>query len=175
MTLNPHDEEAMHEGLQAEERDNVQSHLDTVLQFYCKAFDKAVAYTNVIMLGGYAALFTAWNFAGKLMDSTDIAIVGSLITISCLAFTFWEVYKILYSGRMFKQISNDMAKNPNEAIKLLFEHGEEQLKHNFMHMKLWVAMLWVALPTGFGAALMIAYVFLAHIIRESAELVKICV
>ena len=38
-----------------------------VIDIQTKAFDRASAYTNLLMLGGYAGAFAIWNFTRDIL------------------------------------------------------------------------------------------------------------
>jgi len=51
-------------------------------------YTKAATYTNLIMIGGYAAFFTLWNFTKLYLGVVETLIAALLMIISATIFVF---------------------------------------------------------------------------------------
>ena len=72
----------------------------------------AVNYNNVIMLVGYAALFTIWsqmtgNAVGKFTPATTFW-AAIFLCVSVLVFVSWEIFGMIFRGTMNVGIAKDV-------------------------------------------------------------------
>lgn len=137
------------------------------LDIACKTFDRAAAYTNLIMFGGYAGAFAVWNFTReRLLGQAEIW-VALLLTISLAAFVFFEVFKMVISSKiMFKQRNLlTKAMPPEEFLSKLQALGQEDDTRTAKFViPLWVLSLSVAVSTAIGAVGICLWNFLAILI-----------
>lgn len=67
---------------------------DTMIDAQSKLYDKSTAYSNLIMVGGYAGAFTIWgNTTDDLTRHANI-LVATTIGFSLLVFILYQVYKM---------------------------------------------------------------------------------
>jgi hypothetical protein len=168
MALSPHEEEATRALLLAEQQRLADAQLDAIVRVNSQVYEKAVAHTNAIVLGGYAALFTAWGFGSKVMSPGASALAGTLTTISCLVFVLWEVFKAFNTGRAFNQVARHVAEAPAEAVRLLIEYEAEQQARQLLLARWWYGVLLVTLTTGVGAAVTFAWAFVSQLFDKAA-------
>ena len=168
MTFTPEEEDATRELLQTAHLRQAEAQLDAIVRINSQVYEKAVAYTNAVILGGYAALFAGWGFANKFMTAKLSATTGALIVASVLTFVLWEVYKGILTGRAFGRVAQAIALDASCAVQLLLEHEREQQKVMLLQARLWCVVLVVTLTTGVGAAVTLAYAFVAHLVSSAA-------
>jgi hypothetical protein len=66
-----------------------------------KMADKAAAYTNLILIGGYAGIFTIWsNMKATLPLKASVLVAGSVMA-SLSAFIGFEIYKMIFTAVRF--------------------------------------------------------------------------
>lgn len=65
--------------------------------------NSAAAYTNLIMLGGYAGYFGLWQLTREHLSKTQALWVALLILISLLTFIAFEVIKIFLSRERYSR------------------------------------------------------------------------
>ena len=126
----------------------------TLIDIQTKIFDRAAAYTNLIMLGGYAGGFAIWNFTREILGKQAEVWVALLLTISLATFIFFEVFKMIYlSGTVLKQRAIfTKALSPGQFSAELRELEQSENKRiTKWLMPVWIASLVVAVPTAIGA------------------------
>src|SRR5229473_781460 len=57
------------------------------------AYEKANAYTNLIILAGYAGLFALWQFTKDNLSRTQVLVSALLTLTSITIFVLFEIYK----------------------------------------------------------------------------------
>lgn len=119
------------------------------------SYSNSAAYSNVIMLGGYAATFALWNMIYSTMMPYQNFVVGILLMSSVFFFAAFEVYKMIAGVRKTSHMRNLLNAgssheklNEQWAIAKDFYQVEES--------RFWTYQIWITVPTGFGAG---AYLF----------------
>ncbi|MCI0565105.1 MAG: hypothetical protein MN733_42100 [Nitrososphaera sp.] len=119
-----------------------------------KVFDRAAAYTNLIMLGGYAGAFAIWNFTREHLTEWAEIWAALLLTISLVTFIFFEVFKMVFSSRITLKQRALLTKAlpPDQFVKELQELGlQDSVRTNRWVIPLWIGSLAIAVPTALGA------------------------
>lgn len=74
-------------------------------KFVASSFDKAAAYTTVVVFGGYAGLFGVWQLSKDHLTGWQSAMVALLTLTSVAIFLTFEIVKVAVIGRkVFSQI-----------------------------------------------------------------------
>jgi uncharacterized membrane protein (DUF2068 family) len=73
--------------------------VETQIKIVSATFDKAVAYTNVIVIGGYAAFFGLWSLTKQYMTAMQARWAALLMLLSASTFVFFEVYKMIVTTK----------------------------------------------------------------------------
>ena len=58
-------------------------------------FEKAAAYDNVIMIGGFAAFYATWSGAVSLLERWAVLWSGALISVSLTLYICWHIYSMV--------------------------------------------------------------------------------
>lgn len=122
------------------------------------SYDKASAYANLIILGGYAGLFGIWQLTRGILNDYQNLLIATLLTISIILFAGYEVYKMIdqsfFLNRLAKLIESDLPeKDSIEAWRL--GYLEYQLRAN----RIWLWFLVPTVLTGFGAGVILLWIF----------------
>ncbi len=84
---------------------------NTVIEIQSKLFDRAAAYSNLIMLGGYAGAFTIWaNTKAQLSPKANVA-VATLLGVSLVVFVLYQVVKMLGHLWHFQRVRRLLSDN----------------------------------------------------------------
>lgn len=150
----------MHRAHQAEQlRRQQQAHVDVLVEVFGRLFDKGVAYTNAVILAGYAAFFAIWAFVREAMPAQLHVVTALLMTISCGTFISWEVYKIVSSARSMRQLSSLVHDEPAAAIAAFEAEQKRARRLELAQARAWAVVISVAALTGFSAALLMGGTF----------------
>jgi len=119
-------------------------------EILASAFDKAQAYTNVIIFAGFAGYFGIWSLVkDKLTDATVFS-SALLISLSIAAFVAWEVYGMIHRSRALMGIAKAVDE-PSRYQELIMQHRKDQQVRSIALGKLWHVVLVFTLVTGFSA------------------------
>lgn len=101
------------------------------------AYEKAIAYTNLIMIAGYAGLVALWQFTKDNLSRREV-IITALLTISSLAvFVVFEIYKAHYTSRLLRQYAKTVQDPQNrtspEGLLLAMKNFEAAERASAVH------------------------------------------
>lgn len=152
---------------QAEE--HMRKAIDTMSQVQGKQLDRAAAYTNLMLIGGYAGAFTIWSNVKSILPVRTNIIVASLIGISLATFIAFEIYKMVVTGRRLLSSRHLLVTpvGPEEFAKRLGELQKVEAKLPIEYMRLWIASLIVCVGTILVAISLLGYNFFATLIGWS--------
>ncbi|RYG55320.1 MAG: hypothetical protein EON56_05815, partial [Alphaproteobacteria bacterium] len=75
--------------------------VDLLSEVQGRLIDRAAAYTNLILIGGYAGLFAIWSATRASLPMKANIAVAAALTLSLAFFLGFEVYKMIYAGSRF--------------------------------------------------------------------------
>ncbi|HBB96752.1 MAG TPA: hypothetical protein DC054_15340 [Blastocatellia bacterium] len=167
--MTSHDPEQS-EHLDDETRRTIDSVVDIQIRIIAGAYEKANAYTNLIIVAGYAGLFAVWQFTKDNLSRKQTLISALLIIISLAIFVIFEIYKAHYTSRLLRQYGKTVQdpKNKSSPEQLLsamneFEAAERRAGMHFVQF--WNAAFWLTTITGLAAACVLVYAFLRQLFR----------
>jgi len=143
---------------------------DLWVAIHCKGYEKAVLYTNLIMVGGYAGAFAIWNITSDTLSKSANAWVGLLLVISLSVFVFFEIYKMIYFSRHELDLSSILAKNlPRDAFVKEVERRDKamELERTWVMLPVWVASLSISVLTALAAGAILICSFVSVICSAS--------
>lgn len=77
---------------------------NSIVDIQSKLFDKSAAYSNLIMVGGYAGAFTIWSYTkGELSHKGNVA-TALLLGLSLSVFIFFEIHKMVKSVLHYNEV-----------------------------------------------------------------------
>ncbi|NTV05451.1 MAG: hypothetical protein HGA59_02950 [Chlorobiaceae bacterium] len=123
-------------------------------------FDKAQAYTNVVLLAGYAGFFAIWSFIRPDITNEQVFWSGLLIALSLTAYMLWEIYGSFYRSRSLLCLAKAV-NNPDKFHELLEQHKlDEQARIIFLG-QIWVVVFGFTVLTGFSAIGILLWAFVS--------------
>lgn len=134
---------------------------DRIIEIQASLFSKSAAYTNLILLGGYAGAFTIWgNTKAQLSANANVSIAG-LLTISLAVFILFEVFKMARQAFHFRSAAAliRLAKTPQEFLSLWASFEQETLKKGLLDHTVWVVCLGICVVTAVLATTIMLYNF----------------
>jgi hypothetical protein len=153
----PHSSEAEDMDKEQLERD-VERVKGVLLETQTAAFNAAQAYTNVIIFGGYAALFAIWTLTKDFLSKEQAFLAGLLLGISVLTYVLYEIFGMLFRAKELWRVRSLLAADFSPAEFLV---AHQQLLRSTNFRMLWIALpVWgvafaVAVLTGIGAAVVL--------------------
>jgi hypothetical protein len=132
-------------------------------------FDKAATYTNVFVIGGYAAFWGLWAATKTLILPTQALIAALLMLMSITAFVFFEIYKQHHMSAQLWQRRNILRDPANRtsaqaymAALKRFESETEQ--YNVGFLKYWRFSSYVSIGAGLAAVAVLGTSFVWQLI-----------
>jgi len=132
---------------------------------YTSAFEKSTAHTNIVMIAGYAGLFTLWSQTSEYHSVKTSIIVGLLTLISLIVFIGWEVFKIIFHGVQLAKIARVIQAQDLPSDELFRRVENLSFGNNMTYLLniLWITVLIITISTGFSAALLLLFSFVHSI------------
>lgn len=150
---------------QRQQEEATQRDIDIKIKIISAGYDRAIAYTNLITLAGYAGIFTTWSLSKDFLPEFTAILIGLLLGISLFIFCSWEVTKMVHASFELDSFNRLLQKKltPHDFIT---ESQRVELTAQKATLKLhlvWKFVLVTTIVFGFGAALILFYNFLANL------------
>jgi len=125
-------------------------------------YEKAVAYTNLVIIGGYAGMFAIWQLMRTRFALSQELIVAALMTSSIILFVGFEVYKMISNAYFYRQLDRVIS---SQVPELERAHAWQIAwkNHGAKEAKVWIYFLVPTVITGFGAGFLLLWNFIAAI------------
>lgn len=124
------------------------------IEFGSSLFSRAAAYTNIIILAGYAGIFTIWNFTQRILPDLIVAIVGVLLLLSLFAFISFEIFKMISNAKFVFSLGSIVKPNMSpKQISAAIADFEKRCNLDAIRVaQIWPWALMFAVATGYSAA-----------------------
>jgi hypothetical protein len=158
------------EALSQQERDRISKEIiETQIKILSALYDKAVAYTSVIIFGGYASFFGLWSLTKVYLSPGLARLAALLMLLSVLTFVLFEVFKMVVTSRsLYRQsliLSDPKGLNdPSILLRRLQDFSQAERKASIPFMRVWVVNVAIAVSTGLAAAGILLYCFVSGLI-----------
>jgi hypothetical protein len=77
---------------------------EIIIDIQSRLYDKTAAYSNIIMLGGYAGGFTIWSYTKAELTHRANVLTALLLGFSLFVFILHEIYKIIIYIKHYNDI-----------------------------------------------------------------------
>lgn len=143
---------------------------DAQLKVVTATFDKAAAYSNLMLLGGYAGFFGLWQLTKDYLSKSQALWSALLVLSSLAAFVIFEVVKMVvtHKGVMAQAAvlrSEAGRKNPQVLIENLNRLSAVQDRSSKRFMVFWAITVGFTVLTGFLGAGVLAYAFVVGLAK----------
>lgn len=124
-------------------------------------YDKASAYTNIVMTVGYAAVFGIWQLMKDHLTYGQNLLVAVLVIISIMLFAGFEVYKMISHAFFFRRLNKILTNFPGneqgEAWKIAWN------EYSTNESRIWVYFLIPTVLSGFGVGFLLLLLFIRQV------------
>jgi hypothetical protein len=134
--------------------------IETLIQLMSASYDKATAYSNLILIGGYAIFFTVWGKMYNELPSFNMKLSALFMLASVLFFISWEIYKmIFYSDNLKGLYKITEETNPEKFLTDLNNYKLNEKKKSLRLVKIWYFVLIITIIPGVlgGAILLVSF------------------
>jgi len=153
-----------------EQRRLAEAEIETKIKVLSAIYDKASAYTNLMIVAAYAGFFGLWQLAKDTLPKDLARWSALLMLISVVIFVAVEVIKmVMVQHSVFSQASTlntpEVRQSPEALNKAFAKIGAAHEQVNFYFRKLWVVALILTILSGMSAASILGYAFVAGLER----------
>lgn len=129
--------------------------LENTIKIITAVYSSARAYTNVVIIAGYAAFFAAWGFLRNDISHRASLFALLLMMVSATVFVFFEIGKMIWSSLSIRRYSQALyGEDPLGAVKSL---GETEQREAVVFGRIWIWMLIVTIVFGVAALGVLAF------------------
>lgn len=127
------------------------------------SYEHAKQYSNIIILGGYAGLFTIWNFTRESLEKWQVLTVGFCTLISLFIYIVFELYGAWLRST---QVNNQMKEllKAERLGQFPLEYGKSELARVQKFMAIWPYFFFGAILFALIAAFILMYSFISGLI-----------
>jgi len=138
--------------------------IESQIKIVSASYDKAVTYTNIVVIGGYASFFGLWSLTKQYLTATQALWAALIMLASVCTFVFFEVYKMIITTRALldraKIFEDPVAKtDPKVLLDKLREFEQSYKRHNVLFIRIWWINVIVAVATALVAIGILVFSF----------------
>lgn len=128
----------------------VEKQISAFIQLNEKLMNNSNAYTNLIMVAGYAGYFAFWSTLSGKIPIWLFNACGLAITLSLTLFITWEIVKMFWSAKHMRLTQAILSKRPHANVIAEFEKAFQDF--NARSQKVWLVFLVPTVVSGITAA-----------------------
>lgn len=134
--------------------------VDREIKVLSASFDKAVAYTNVIVIAGYGGFFGLWSLTRGYLTATEARYAGLSMLASASIFVGFEVFKMIGATFMLRKraeiLQNPKAKTDRKELAKRLDEHEKQFEYwNVYVMRAWwIQVIGAVIPALLGIGIL---------------------
>ena len=144
-------------------KEELQEFIQKQKEVIISSYEQAKSYSNLIMMGGYAGLFTIWNFTKSNLAHWQSMSVGLLALVSVFTFVLFELYGLWFRTTQTLNLINQLQK-AEKLGSFPADYGKQELKRSETLAKVWPFFFFTASGTAALAALILGGSFIAELI-----------
>lgn len=148
------------------QKDNQEKVLKFIMELNAKAFDKAQAYTNVIIIAGYASAFSLWSSTKASLPQNANILFALLIGISIACFILYEIYGMIERAKLLKLNRALILEGlpPDAFLRKLEEVKNAENKSIAVGTKVWTIAIALTVPPALLSIFLLFYNYMAILI-----------
>lgn len=140
--------------------------IDSQINIIGALYDKAVTYTNLIAVAGYASFFGLWSLTKEHLNKEQILWAAVFISFSVVSFVFFEIVRmIITSFSLMKQEASisdhTLVNDPNKLLASLQRYDLDNKRINNKFIKFWLVTLVISILTALVAIGIMFYAFIS--------------
>lgn len=141
---------------------------DMVVNMTTALFDKSAAYTSLIIVAGYAGMFSIWAFVSDHLSKAATISVALLLGVSLVAFVTYEIYKMIYGATQMLGLSRlvNPPRPPTEFVRAFQEFEESRKRRSSTpgQIFIWIIIMLISVLSALSAVGILFYNLLATVI-----------
>ncbi len=141
--------------------------IDIIVKIMSVLFDKAAAYTNIIIVAGYVAFFTVWSNMKTTLSEREMLLSAFCITLSLIFFIFWEVGKMIINSQSLRGLIEVINAPPDQFGQKLQEQQKAEQRLNINLIRAWFVVLSLTVVPGLIGAGVLLWSFGRQLINTA--------
>ncbi|MGH9874593.1 MAG: hypothetical protein ACRD9S_19220 [Pyrinomonadaceae bacterium] len=140
--------------------------IDAQIKIVSASYEQQKAYTNLVIVAGYAGLFALWQFNREHIGRRIGLSAALLLLLSMSIFVIAEIYRAHFVGKLLRRyyqaIQTARAASPSlEAINAaLVNFDQWQRNESAKSASWWIFVFWATTLTGVAAAMLLLVSFI---------------
>ena len=159
-----------HEAQDRRRRNAAVEVVEAQIKIVTATFDKAAAYTNILIIGAYAGFFGLWQIAEKHLSERQRLWSVLLVFISITTFVAFEVIKMVLVQREIARKATELQSrqaqsDPEGVIRQLNAISTLHERAGLKFMRYWEATMTVTVASGIAGAGIVVWALIAGLAR----------
>lgn len=143
--------------------------LDSQIKLASALYDKSIAYTNLVIMAGYAGFFGLWSVTKNNLTPKQVLWSALFMVISLSSFVLFEVGKMIFNSCFMLSRNCALNRLPNaqsidDQINILNEHDKTTKSRGVKFTRFWVVALIIIIPTAVFGASILMYSFIVNLL-----------
>jgi hypothetical protein len=139
--------------MQAQQR----TQINAIKEIVTHTYSRSAAYTNLILVAGYAAFFTIWKTMKPDLNKVLILSSGLLVLVSALLFVVSEVYGMFARTLHFRKLQKKLAQEPSPTFVQEVQTAEQEFEAKAF--RIWLVVFIPTVLLGVSGGLLLAGAF----------------
>lgn len=145
------------------EKDDLKDFFKSQREMINHSYEHAKQYANIIVIGGYAGLFTIWSFTKEDLEKWQVLSIGFSILISFSIFLVFELYSSYIRTTQVIDLQKEL-ESAEKLNELPEEYGKSEQIRLARYLKIWPIFYFSAVGFALVAALLLGYSFVVGLI-----------
>jgi hypothetical protein len=134
-----------------------------VLEVLIRAQTGQMAYTNLIIVAGYAGFLTFWSSLKNDLPPLLYAVAGLLIVLSLICFISWETTKMILSAIHLRKSEMQLTSSGMSGVDIITKLQQDNNIFDRRVYKLWLRFLIPTIAFGLSSSLCLVGFFIYKI------------
>ncbi|MGA2492169.1 MAG: hypothetical protein ABSF67_04380 [Roseiarcus sp.] len=144
--------------------DDLKERMDNVVKAQLQVFERGQAFSNAMILAGYAGIFGLWSLSKDTLTNNTIDTVAVLVGLSIVIYVTWELYAMILRANSHFRFQKLIGKQPAEFFKLAIDYDSEQQLIGARVAVHWRFAVIPSIILAYAGALILLYNFAANLL-----------
>jgi len=146
----------------------MQAYIDSQKKFMSEMYEKAIGYTNIMILAGYAGFFGLWNATKEHISKQQMMWAALLMLISLAIFVFFEIWKGYDTSRRMNELSRELNNPENQKSierlrKAIQDFDSRECNRTIWFARIWNSTVLLSIAFGLSSVLILGWEFIKNL------------
>lgn len=127
-------------------------------------YEKANAYSQIVLGVGYVSIFAAWSFTKELLTPNEVLWSALLASLSAFVFVMFEVLSMFVTSQTVLGLAKAARSKPGELDQIMVENERNERRLMTVYARAWVWCWGFSVITGVLAGLILISAFVGHLL-----------